>query len=72
MPIGLVVVVAVVVGTLVPWTLHHQVHGVWSVHQMALAFFLWLNFIIALWEICLFLSGGKTVLEKRLERQVAH
>jgi hypothetical protein len=50
-----VVVLAVVVGTVAPVLLHHEVHGVWSVHQMALAFFLWLNFIIALWEICLFL-----------------
>lgn len=50
-----VVVGAVVVGTVAPVVLHHEVHGVWNVHQMALAFFLWLNFIIALWEICLFL-----------------
>lgn len=50
-----VVVLAVVAGTLGPIALHHQSHGVWNVHQMALAFFLWLNFIIALWEICLFL-----------------
>ena len=50
-----VVVLAVVVGTLAPIALHHQVHGVFNVHQMALAFFLWLNTIIALWEICLFL-----------------
>lgn len=48
-----VVVGTVVLGTLVPWWLHHQEHGVISVHQMAIAFFLWLNFIIALWEICL-------------------
>lgn len=50
-----VVVVAVVLGTLVPVVLHHEIHGVWNVHQMAMAFFLWLNTIIALWEICLFL-----------------
>lgn len=49
-----VVVLAVVVGTLVPIGLHHQVHGVFRASQIALAFFLWLNFIIALWEICLF------------------
>src|SRR5262249_52422245 len=46
---------AIVLGTAVPVALHHQVHGVWSVHQAALAFFLWLNAIIALWEICLYL-----------------
>ena len=50
-----VVVSAVVLGTVAPVLLHHQVHGVWNVHQMGLAFFLWLNTIIALWEICLFL-----------------
>lgn len=50
-----VVVGTVVLGTLAPVLLHHEVHGVWNVHQMALAFFLWLNFVIALWEICLFL-----------------
>ncbi len=50
-----VVVFTVVAGTLAPIALHHQTHGGWNVHQMALAFFLWLNFIIALWEICLFL-----------------
>ncbi len=50
-----VVVGAVVVGTVTPVLLHHHVYGVWNVHQMGLAFFLWLNTIIALWEICLFL-----------------
>ncbi|MBN8611191.1 MAG: hypothetical protein J0L92_11430 [Deltaproteobacteria bacterium] len=50
-----VVVLAVVLGTLLPVWLHHEVHGVWNVHQMGLAFFLWLNTIIALWEICLWL-----------------
>lgn len=50
-----VVVAAVVLGTVCPVLLHHEVHGVWNVHQMALAFFLWLNTIIALWEICLWL-----------------
>jgi hypothetical protein len=49
-----VVVLAVVLGTALPIVLHHQVHGVLNVHQIALAFFLWLNTIIALWELCLF------------------
>jgi hypothetical protein len=47
------VVVAVVAGTAVPIALHHHAYG-WNVHQAALAFFLWLNVIIALWELCLF------------------
>ena len=50
-----VVLLAVVAGTAVPVVLHHDVHGVFNAHQMALAFFAWLNAIIALWEICLFL-----------------
>jgi hypothetical protein len=50
-----VVVSAVVLGTLAPIALHHQVHGGFNVHQMGLSFFLWLNTIIAFWEICLFL-----------------
>ena len=50
-----VVVTAVVLGTAVPVALHHQAHGVFNPHQIALAFFLWLNAIIAFWEICLFL-----------------
>ncbi|HEX4338412.1 MAG TPA: hypothetical protein VH062_21045 [Polyangiaceae bacterium] len=50
-----IVTLAIVLGTAVPIYLHHDVHGVANVHQAALAFFLWLNAIIALWEICLFL-----------------
>jgi hypothetical protein len=53
-----VVFAAVVLGTALPIALHHSVHGVVSPHQIALAFFLWLNTIIALWEICLFLRIG--------------
>jgi len=49
-----VVVLAVVLGTAAPIALHHQEHGVFNPHQMGLAFFLWLNAIIAFWEICLF------------------
>lgn len=49
-----VVFLAVVLGTALPIALHHQVHGVVNVHQVGLAFFLWLNTIIALWEMCLF------------------
>jgi hypothetical protein len=50
-----IVAFAITLGTVVPIVLHHQVHGIWSAHQAALAFFLWLNAIIALWEICLYL-----------------
>jgi hypothetical protein len=50
-----VVLFAVLAGTALPVALHHHVHGVWNVHQIGLAFFLWLNTIIAFWEICLFL-----------------
>jgi hypothetical protein len=50
-----VVAFTVAAGTTLPVLLHYQHHGVFSAYQIALAFFLWLNVIIALWEICLFL-----------------
>jgi hypothetical protein len=53
-----IVAVAVVAGTAVPVALHHARTGVWNVHQIGLAFFLWLNVIIALWEMCLFFRIG--------------
>jgi hypothetical protein len=46
---------AVVLGTAVPISLHWRATGAFNAHQAALAFFLWLNVIIALWEICLYL-----------------
>lgn len=49
-----VVVAAVVLGAAAPIFLHHQVLGHFNVHQSGLAFFLWLNAIIAFWELCLF------------------
>ena len=48
-----VILVAVVGGTTAPVLLHYQTHGVLNACQLALAFFLWLNTIIALWELCL-------------------
>lgn len=50
-----VVFLAIGLGTGIPVFLHHDVHGVFNATQIGLAFFLWLNAIIALWEICLFL-----------------
>lgn len=55
MRISHVVITAVVAGTAAPIALHHGVHGVVNPYHAALAFFLWLNVIIAFWEICLFL-----------------
>lgn len=49
-----VIVVAVVLGTGAPIYLHHAEHGMANAHQIGMAFFLWLNAIIAFWEICLF------------------
>jgi hypothetical protein len=49
-----IVLVALLVGTGVPIALHDQAHGGFDLDQMGLAFFLWLNAIIALWEIALF------------------
>lgn len=48
-----VVLAAVVLGTALPVGLHLSTHGHANPHQIALAFFLWLNTIIAFWEICL-------------------
>jgi hypothetical protein len=50
-----IILLALVIGTGIPVALHHHVHGVWSPLQIGLAFFLWLNAIIAFWELCLFL-----------------
>lgn len=64
-----VVLFAVVAGTALPIVLHHQAHGVLNPHQIALAFFLWLNTIIAFWEICLFLRIG--LIEEQFARFAA-
>jgi hypothetical protein len=48
------VLIAVVLVTALPIALHHHVHHVLDADQMALAFFLGLNVIISLWEMCLF------------------
>jgi hypothetical protein len=50
-----IVSVAIVIGTAFPVSLHARVTGGFNLHEAGLAFFLWLNAIIALWEICLFL-----------------
>jgi len=55
LPVWVVVAGMTVLGTAVPVVLHHRTHGVLSVNQMGMAFFFWLNTIIAFWEICLFL-----------------
>ena len=49
-----VVFIAIFAGTALPIALHHHAHGAFDLDQAALAFFLWLNAIIALWELCLF------------------
>src|SRR6266571_4666037 len=50
-----IVSVAIGIGTAIPVYLHQRVTGAFNLHEAVLAFFLWLNAIIALWEICLFL-----------------
>jgi hypothetical protein len=49
-----VVLIAVLAGTVVPVALHVHACGGAPIGGVALAFFLWLNVIIALWEMCLF------------------
>lgn len=49
-----VIASAIVLGTAVPIGLHQRLYQHFNLHQGGLAFFLWLNVIIALWEFCLF------------------
>jgi hypothetical protein len=44
-----------VLGTALPVALHAERHGVYNPHQIALAFFLWLNTMVAFWEWALWL-----------------
>ncbi len=53
-PTAAVIGVVVVAGTLFHTWLHQRVHGVYSVTQIGLAFFLVINVMIAWWEIALF------------------
>lgn len=53
MRIWSIVTIGVGAGTALPIALHVSEHGALNTSQVALAFFLWLNTIICLWEICL-------------------
>lgn len=64
-----VVLFVVLVGTGLPVVLHYRCHGVVNPHEIALAFFAWLNAIIALWELCLF--ARIDLIEKQHRRFVA-
>lgn len=55
-PVWFAILVALSVGTVVPVVIHHQLNDVWNIHFIGCVFFLWLNVIIAFWEICLFLK----------------
>lgn len=63
------VLLALAAGVGLPVALHHHVHGVVSALHVALAFFLWLNVIIAFWEICLLRRIG--LIEEQHRRFVA-
>mmetsp|Transcript_36604 Transcript_36604/g.82059 ORF Transcript_36604/g.82059 Transcript_36604/m.82059 type:complete len:239 (+) Transcript_36604:140-856(+) len=54
MPMYLFLVIYVVLTTGLPAAWHSQRHGVISATQVALAFFLGLNAIVCVWEMCLF------------------
>lgn len=43
----------VVGGTLIPVALHTTMHG-FNIHQAGIAFFLWVNVLICIWELVLF------------------
>src|SRR5882724_538559 len=55
MPVYQIVSLAIALGTGLPVYLHQRVTGAFNVNEAALAFFLWLNVVVALWEICLYL-----------------
>jgi hypothetical protein len=48
------IVLCIVIGTGIPLYFHYSEHGVINHIHCAVTFFLWLNIIICLWEICLF------------------
>ena len=50
---------SLVVGTALPVALHAERHGVYNVHQIGLAFFLWLNTMVTFWEWSLFLRTAQ-------------
>ena len=58
MPFALIILVFLLGGTAIPVWLHLRAHGSFNAHQAVLAFFLWLNVMINLWEICLLLRVG--------------
>jgi hypothetical protein len=49
-----VILFAITAGCSFAVLLHYQHHGALNGYQIALASFLWINVIIALWELCLF------------------
>jgi hypothetical protein len=53
-----VILGVLLIGTGVPVLVHHQQHGVVNLWQIVLAFFLAMNTLIALWELCLFFRIG--------------
>jgi len=69
LPAWFVIVAVTLLGTAVPVALHYRTHGVLNVHQLGMAFFFWLNTIIASWEICLFfrIDGIREQYERYLE-----
>lgn len=49
-----IILAAILLGTAIPVVVHARVHGAVDYDHAAIVFFLWLNVIIALWELCLF------------------
>jgi hypothetical protein len=50
-----VTLTAILVGFAVPVYYHYQLHGVFNLHHVGISLFTWINIIICLWEICLYL-----------------
>jgi hypothetical protein len=69
LPTAAVIGIAVVLGTSFHIWLHRSVHGVYNPTQIALAFFLVINVLVAWWEIALFVCQDQIQTEYHSTRE---
>lgn len=62
-PTAAVIAIIVVIGTGLHTWLHHRVHGVYNLTQIALAFFLVINVLVAWWELALYFCQDQILAE---------
>lgn len=58
-PAWVFILTVIIGGTIAHAVLHHRAHGVWSVTQIAIAFFLVLNVLVNFWELGLWATGDR-------------